>query len=704
MGDTQPTYAQLLIEVAELRARVHVMEDAGAWSSRSGMYLATLAETAQWLLTRRDTDELLDSVISHACHLLRTQHGFFATRQADGLLTIRAARGALEPYVGRAVEAEGVTQEAMRTGVVAAVDHYDKWEKRSLRPELGEVRSAMAVPLNAGDFVEGALTLFRGEPDRPFSDDDQALVAGFAQLAAIALDNARLFGTLQAELAQKDDAEKALRESESRLRALFESLPDATFAIDRRGNIIAWNKAMEDLTGVPAASMIGKGDYAYAIPFYGIRRPVLIDLPLRREDDVEARYENLIEKNGVFTAEVYFPRMRPGGVYLWGRSHATYDAAGRPNGAIETIRDVTERKRYEQALADSRALLERHRGVLMELAKAAEKVEDLDEYLEHLAETAARTLGVGRVGVWFFGSERRSMICRRLFDATSGKHETGDLMAVDRHPAYFAALDEERVITAHDAMVDPRTRDFASDYLKPHGITSLMDSPIRGGSTTIGVIGMEHVGSARRWTAEEESFAGSVADIVALAVESHRRREVERDLEHRLAMEDVITRTAARLLNESRERWDEVVNDTLGELGALADIDRCYLFEFFDEGRRFRNTHEWCGRGVSSHIEELQVLSTEDFAHVSERMKRGEVFHVARVADLPADAAVEKAEFEREGIQSILCVPVVRHGETVGLMGFDSVRREKAWTPDDIRLLKVVGELFAVTIRERLRG
>ncbi len=64
-------------------------------------------------------------------------------------------------------------------------------------------------------------------------------------------------------------AEISLIESEKRLADIINFLPDATFAIDRSGQVIAWNRAIEEMTGVSAADMLGKGDYEYAIPFYG---------------------------------------------------------------------------------------------------------------------------------------------------------------------------------------------------------------------------------------------------------------------------------------------------------------------------------------------------------------------------------------------------------------------------------------------------
>ena len=82
---------------------------------------------------------------------------------------------------------------------------------------------------------------------------------------------------------QQRKAEASIRDHERREADIINFLPDATFAIDTRGVVIAWNRAMEKMTGVPATEILGKGNYEYAIPFYHERRPILIDLVLSED-------------------------------------------------------------------------------------------------------------------------------------------------------------------------------------------------------------------------------------------------------------------------------------------------------------------------------------------------------------------------------------------------------------------------------------
>ena len=78
-------------------------------------------------------------------------------------------------------------------------------------------------------------------------------------------------------ISDRKKAESALKESERLMAGIINFLPDATLVIDKEGRVISWNQSMEKMTGVKAEQILGIGDYKYALPFYGERRPILID-------------------------------------------------------------------------------------------------------------------------------------------------------------------------------------------------------------------------------------------------------------------------------------------------------------------------------------------------------------------------------------------------------------------------------------------
>ncbi|MBM4242078.1 MAG: PAS domain S-box protein, partial [Euryarchaeota archaeon] len=158
------------------------------------------------------------------------------------------------------------------------------------------------------------------------------------------------------DITERKQAEYRIKEEHQRVMDIIDFLPDATFVIDKEKKVIAWNRAIEHMTGIKSKDMIGKSDYSYALPFYGEPRPILIDLVLSPEKDIESRYDYLKREGDSLYAESFVPCLYDGrGAFLFGKASPIYDSKGNISGAIESIRDVTGRKLAEESLKKSEA-------------------------------------------------------------------------------------------------------------------------------------------------------------------------------------------------------------------------------------------------------------------------------------------------------------------------------------------------------------
>jgi PAS domain S-box-containing protein len=155
------------------------------------------------------------------------------------------------------------------------------------------------------------------------------------------------------DISERKRAERALKESERRFADIINFLPDATLVVNSEGIVIAWNRAIEELTGVKAGDIIGKGDYAYATAMYGERRPFLLDLIFNNDPDVRKYYRELQKEGSTFTTETILTPPNAGERIVWLKASPLFDKDGRIAGAIESIRDITERKRAEEELRES---------------------------------------------------------------------------------------------------------------------------------------------------------------------------------------------------------------------------------------------------------------------------------------------------------------------------------------------------------------
>jgi PAS domain S-box-containing protein len=156
------------------------------------------------------------------------------------------------------------------------------------------------------------------------------------------------------DITERKKAEKAIKNSEQRLAQIINFLPDPTWVVDTEGHVVTWNRAMEKLTGIEADDMVGKGNFEYALPFYGERRPVLIDLIRNWKEEYEKEYLNIRKEGEILLSESFHPHLGDGGLYLSGAAGLLHDASDSMAGAIETVRDITENKRLEEELIEAK--------------------------------------------------------------------------------------------------------------------------------------------------------------------------------------------------------------------------------------------------------------------------------------------------------------------------------------------------------------
>ncbi len=201
-------------------------------------------------------------------------------------------------------------------------------------------------------------------------------------------------------------------------------------------------------------------------------------------------------------------------------------------------------------------------------------------------------------------------------------------------------------------------------------------------------------------------FATTVSPMLAdrviwVARDITERKQAEQALRERLTFEQVITTISTELINLGPDEIDAGILHALQVIGEFTGDDRSYVFRFSEDGTTMDNTHEWCRPNIEPQMPGLQAQPVKTLGWSVAQVKRLEVVHIPRVVDLPAEAQVDREQMQGQGIQSLILVPMVYRGTAVGFVGFDSVRRARTWTDDDIALLRIAGEIFANALEHR---
>lgn len=199
----------------------------------------------------------------------------------------------------------------------------------------------------------------------------------------------------------------------------------------------------------------------------------------------------------------------------------------------------------------------------------------------------------------------------------------------------------------------------------------------------------------------ETDSEGNFRRTICILKDKTDEHAAKEELQYRLDFESLITTISNKFVNTPVQEIEAGLNRALEEVGRFADIDRSYIFLLNNDRSLASNTNEWCHEGIEPQIHNLQDLTLDTFPWIFSRILDKEEVIVPRVSELGPEAAAEKEEFEKEDIKSLVCLPLMLDDETIGLVGFDSVRAERTWPEDIVTLLRSVGDCFASAIGRR---
>ena len=329
------------------------------------------------------------------------------------------------------------------------------------------------------------------------------------------------------DISDRKRAEKAIERQAAVLREqaqLLDLANDAILVRDMNSTIIFWNHGAEMMYGWAKEEALGKNSHTFL--------QTQFPHPLA---DIEAE----IICKGRWEGELVHTKRDGNSLELASRWTLQQDEQGQPIAILEINNDISDRKRAEASLRESESLLRKQNRLLVELTRLKTLSSgNLRVSAREMTKIAAHTLEVERASVWLLSKDYNfcgdapptKLCCIDLYERSIDRHSEGIELVAENYPAYFRALEKQRVIAAPDAHADPRTREFSESYLSPLGISSILDAPIRLGKQLVGVICCEHAGPIRRWSFEEQNFAASLSDLVSLEVEATERKRAEEEL------------------------------------------------------------------------------------------------------------------------------------------------------------------------------
>ncbi|MBN1779976.1 PAS domain S-box protein [bacterium] len=177
------------------------------------------------------------------------------------------------------------------------------------------------------------------------------------------------------------------------------------------------------------------------------------------------------------------------------------------------------------------------------------------------------------------------------------------------------------------------------------------------------------------------------------------RKKTEYELEQRLRFEILVTQLSASLINLPSSEVDREIEKALKKIVAFFGVGRSSIIQPTPDGKNFEFTHTCNADGVSPVP--VAVNMAEQFPYTASQLLQGKVVRFTTLDDLPGEAAAIKAYYRLQGIKSSISVPMNVAGETIGALSISIFDKEKKWSEEIVKRLRLTGDILASAIMRR---
>ncbi len=449
-------------------------------------------------------------------------------------------------------------------------------------------------------------------------------------LTSIPLNGKIVIHTAWRDISQRKQAEEKVRISEERFRRFTEATVEGV-VFHEKGKIIDANPAALAMFGLEKdADLVGRDLLEFV-------------LPECHETVVKQMQSETVQPYEIVGLRV------DGSTFPLETSTRVYREGGRVI-RVSSVRDITERKRIENAVQESRRLLQ------LVMDNIPQAVFWKDRNLVYLG-------------------------CNRAFAEDAGLASPEEIIGKTDYDmpwkpeAELYRADDQKVMEAGQPKMN-----FEEPQTTPTGDTIWLRT------SKVPMLDAD----------------GKVFALLGMYEDITERKQAEQELRRRVEIETILTTISSEFVSASVDNIDQKINQALEMLGRFANSDRSYLFLLTEDRSSMDNTHEWCASGIEAHIDRSKGIPTTTFPWLMERLEKLEVVNIPLVANLPPEASAEREEFLLEGIQSIIVTPIIFRGRLVGFMGFDAVSQQTSWKEDAITVLRSGGEMIVTTL-ERIK-
>lgn len=321
--------------------------------------------------------------------------------------------------------------------------------------------------------------------------------------------------------------------------------------------------------------------------------------------------------------------------------------------------------------------------------------EAIDAGIESWLERIVRALGLERSALAQISDDGRMLVRTHAYTAP-GFPPLPEHIRTDSDLPWLG-----RELRAGRTIVVSKVEDLPAEavqerqfMLSEAGPKSNVTLPLKVGGNVIGLITFASLSREREWSQDVVQRLELIAGILANAL---MRKRKERQIGSLLRFEQLLSTISATFVRLPAEGIDAALRSSLQKVVQFLGIDRATILSLSDDRTVLYRTH-W---HVTSGIEPMPQALGKDYAWSFGKLSKGEPVVVSRIADLPAEAAVERAYLERIGVRSVVAIPLFLGDLMLGAAIFSASREEVRWPEALVQRLLLLGGVLASALGRR---
>ncbi len=466
---------------------------------------------------------------------------------------------------------------------------------------------------------------------------------------------------------------------------LIENANDVIFETDNLGNYTFINKHSEVVTGYKLEEFKGKH-------FTDLIRPDF-------KQKVSEFYTNPSDDINELPTLI-FPILNKTGKSIWLSQNVTIkrNSNRKVQGFTVIARDITLIKELEIERLQKQKKIKTYNDTLKDITlKNSFTSSDFNYYLTDLLKILSKKIDVNRVGYWTYTP--KYIECNSLYVANLDTYRNGSKLLKKDFPIYFNALENEVQIVASDVFKSEITKEFCVNYFPENKIKSLLDTPIYLNGNLTGVLCLETTTKIKQWDNEDINFVRSIADYIALAIETNNRIKTEKKLAYKSELLTATTNITNLLLKT--KNIDSICNEILSIIGNATKVDRVHFFINNEETKSVKLTYEWVLENANSQIlnKDLMNFPNENFIELLSILYENKEYSFI-VSEL--EESLAKKSLQDRKIISLLRLPIFVKNTFYGFIGFDDCKKERIWSDDEINILRTLANNLSSALERNI--